>query len=143
MADGSAGGWRWRLLVAEAAVRLALARFLVERVPLRYWRNRLGCLNLAGSAPRHAPGQTRILVLAVKRAAQRLPFSTKCLPRAMALQAMMRQRAIGGVLVIGLLDRSKRGTIEDLHAWIETEGEVLIGAVDQPFHPLIRFDWSK
>ena len=31
------------------------------------------------------------------------------------------------------------GSLEDLHAWVEVEGQVLIGALDQPFHPLIRF----
>ena len=57
----------------------------------------------------------------------------------MALHAMLRRRKLPSVLVIGVLDPSQRGTIEDLHAWVESGGAVIIGAVAEPFHPLARF----
>ena len=80
-----------------------------------------------------------LLARAVVRGAARLPFETKCLPRAVALHTMLRRRRLPSLLVIGVLDPSQRGTIEDLHAWIESGNEVVIGALNQPFHPLVRF----
>jgi Transglutaminase-like superfamily len=52
---------------------------------------------------------------------------------------MLRRRARPSQLVIGVLPEQARGEIEDLHAWVEIGGEVLIGALDQPFFPLVRF----
>ena len=45
----------------------------------------------------------------------------------------------GGKLVIAALDPRRRGSIEDLHAWVESAGEIMIGEIDQPFHPVVRF----
>lgn len=120
-------------------LRLGLARFLVAAVPLRRWRGSLGPIDqrpAQSGAPQPAALE---LARAVNRGAARLPFETKCLPRAMALHAMLRRRGLPSVLVIGVLDRSLRGSIEDLHAWIESGEAVIIGAIDQPFHPLARF----
>jgi len=120
-------------------LRLLLARLLVERIPMRHWRGRLGQINPASDPIGAETKLAHALARAVERAAVRLPIDTKCLPRAMALHAMMRRRGLRGVLVIGVLDQTLRGSLEDLHAWVEVEGQVLIGALDQPFHPLIRF----
>ncbi len=129
---------RWRWLVLEALVLLAVARFLVARMPLRRWRGMLGTLATQPPAVRPGPDDRR-LARAVERASQRLPGVSKCLPRAMALHWMLRRRARSSQLVIAVLPAAARGTIEDLHAWVETGGEILIGALDEPFQPLARF----
>jgi hypothetical protein len=129
---------RWRLLVAEALGWLILARLLVAGPRLGWWRRWLGAIAaqpLAG-APNAAD---RHLAAAVERAATRLPGGAKCLPRAMALHWMLRRRSRPSQLVIATLPGSKRGGLDSLHAWIEAGGEVLIGALDQPFQPLVRF----
>ena len=127
------------MAVGEAMVHLTLARLLVAAVPLRYWRGLLG--GVRGPLVSGAQVDPAVLVLAraVVRGAARLPFETKCLPRAVALHTMLRRRRLPSLLVIGVLDPSQRGTIEDLHAWIESGNEVVIGALNQPFHPLVRF----
>ena len=143
MAEGNQRGWLWRGWVAEAMLRLALARLLVTWVPLRRWSGLLGPINLAPSAGGGANDAARLLARAVTRGAARLPFETKCLPRAIALHTFLRRSGHTSQLVIGVLGSStrasKQGSLEDLHAWVETQGEIVIGALNEPFHPLVRF----
>lgn len=130
---------RWRLLVAEALALLVLARLLVAGPPLGWWRRWLGPL---ASVARTEPPQAvdRQLARAVERATQRLPGGAKCLPRAMALHWMLSRRHRPSQLVIAVLPGQVRGGVDDLHAWIETGGETLIGELDQPFRPIARFN---
>lgn len=127
------------MAVGEAMLRLAVARFLVAAIPLRRWRRLLGPLRGPTNAAAQPHPAALVLARAVDRGAARLPFKSKCLPRAMALHAMLRRRGLPSVLVIGVLDPSQRGTIEDLHAWVESGAAVIIGALEEPFHPLARF----
>ncbi len=130
---------RWRALVGEGMARLAIARFLVAWVPLRRWSVWLGPVSQAEPDGGGAEGEARMLARAVVRAAALLPFHTKCLPRAIAFHTMLRRRGLPSKLVIAALDPRRRGSIEDLHAWVESAGEIMIGEIDQPFHPVVRF----
>ncbi|MBN8483572.1 MAG: lasso peptide biosynthesis B2 protein [Sphingomonadales bacterium] len=139
MAEAAPPDWRWRLLVGEAMVRLTLARLLVRLVPLRWWGRWLG--RPAPHRPDEGladPGAWR-LSRAVLRGAARLPFETKCLPRAIALHTMLRRNRIPSRMVIAVLDPRRRGAVEDLHAWVESKGEIVIGALDFPFHPVVTY----
>lgn len=139
MTEPSPGQWHFRLLIAEAMLRLVVARLLVDWVALRNWRRFLGRngehSQAAGSRIDHA----RRLARAVERGAARLPIFTKCLPRAMALHWMMRSRDIPGSLVIGVLTTGDHGGRHALHAWVESDGLILIGQLNEPFHPISRF----
>lgn len=121
-------------------MRLTAARLLVAAVPFRYWRSWLGVIGASNQQGSGADSETLLLARAVQRGAARLPFTTKCLPRAVALHTMLRRRHRPSQLVLGVLDSSLRGSLEDLHAWVQAHGEVVIGALDQPFHPLVRFE---
>lgn len=129
---------RWRLLVAEALVLLAAARLLVAGLRFGHWRHLLGPVTTAVQT-RPASAADRLLAKAVERASLRLPGQSKCLPRAMALHWMLRRRNRPAQLVIAVLPGAVRGGVDDLHAWVECGEEVLIGALDQPFHALARF----
>lgn len=132
---GAPERWRGRRATLEAAALLALARSLVAYVPLARWRRSLGrpahgergdpALRLAANLP------ARRLARAVERAARRLPGESLCLPRAMALQWMLRRRATDALLVIGVRPEQRRGGLDDLHAWIVRDGEILIGALPE------------
>ena len=135
-----AGAWRGRGATLEAMAWLILARLLIAQIAFGRWRRWLGtpvapqadnqALQLdANLAPRR-------LARAVTRACGRLPGETRCLARAMALHWMLRRRALGGVLHIGVLPDHTRGGLDDLHAWVALAGEVLIGADDKPHHAL-------
>ena len=130
---------RWRLLVAEALALLVLARLLVAGPPLGWWRRWLGPVSAVARADSPAVGD-RQLARAVERATQHLSGGAKCLPRAMALHWMLRRRQRPSQLVIAVLPGQVRGGVDDLHAWIETGGEILIGELDQPFRPIARFN---
>ncbi len=131
--------WHARRLTLEAMGLLVWARLLVARVPFAHWRGQLGrsvappVAALARSEPDLA---ARRLAGAIHRASARLPGRTRCLPQAMALQWMLRRRRLGGVLVIGVAGGRDRGGLADLHAWVVRDGEVLIGASDEPHHAL-------
>jgi hypothetical protein len=116
-------------------IALTSARTLVAHVPLGRWRASLG----EPVAPE--PGDpsvrrddnlaARRLARAVERAAARLPGEAKCLPRAMALQWLLRRRGFDAKLVIGVRPGAARGGLDDLHAWIVRRGEILVGASDE------------
>ena len=134
------GPWHGRKATVEAMAWLILARMLIARVPFGRWRRWLGTPVVPPTDyPRlhlDANLAQRRLARAVDRAAGRLPGESRCLARAMALHWMLRRRAIGGVLHIGVLPGSNRGSLDDLHAWVTRLGEVLIGASDQPHRAL-------
>jgi len=106
-------------------------RLLIAFVPLRYWRDSLG---LDGGVSGE-DGQiiARRLAARVERAAALLPFRARCLPRAMALSAMLRRGGIAHTLVFAVRPRAWTGPQERLHAWVEREGERLIGDLSGPW----------
>ena len=135
------GPGRARMTTLEAIAWLALARLLVRWVRFGRWRRALG---RPAVPPTFVPGARRDLNLsarrlarAVERAAARLPGESRCLPQALALHWMLRRRGMDGVLVIGIRPGTSRGGLDDLHAWVAREGEVLIGASDEPHHALL------
>jgi hypothetical protein len=123
---------------------LGLARFLIHHVRFSRWRARLGrpvAAPVAGQAP--AGWTEQWLTRVVARGALRLPFETKCLPRAMALHWMLRRRGRESVLAVAVLPGAARakdlGGLDDLHAWVERGDTILIGASDEPYRVLARF----
>ena len=124
----------------EAAAWLVLARFLVRAVPFGRWRAMLGrvCAPEVAGVQRGLDENAapRRFARAVERAAARLPGESRCLPRAMALQWMLRRRGLGSVLVLGVRPGLHRGGLDDLHAWVTRSGEVLIGHTADTHHPL-------
>ena len=134
------GPWHGRKATVEAMAWLILARLLIARVPFGRWRRWLGTPVVPPTDdPRlhlDANLAQRRLARAVDRAAGHLPGESRCLARAMALHWILRRRAMGGVLHIGVLPGSDRGSLDDLHAWVTRLGEVLIGASDQPHRAL-------
>lgn len=129
-----------RRATLEAMTWLVLARFLIARVPFGHWRSWLGTpvAPLADDPDLRLEANlaARRLARAVVRAAGRLPGRSRCLAQAMALQWMLRRRGLDGVLHIGVLPGSARGTLDDLHAWVVRHGEVVIGADAGPHHAL-------
>lgn len=137
----AADRWRGRAATLEAMLLLALARLLVARVPLARWRASLGgpAAPEPGDPAVHRDGNlaARRLSRAVARAADRLPGDSRCLPQAMALQWLLRRRGLGAVLHIGIRPERARGGLDDLHAWVVRDGEILIGAGAEPHHPVL------
>ena len=74
----------------------------------------------------------------VEWAAKRLPFSTKCLPRAMALSWMLRRRRLPHTVVIAVRPNDLRHSADALHAWVEVGGEKIIGDLPGPWIETLR-----
>ena len=138
-AAGSASVWANRLLVAQALFALTLARMLVHHVRFSRWRGSLGAARDGGpplpmtDQPGAGPECDDVLAhrigRCVDRAAQRLPFETKCLVRAIAAQWMLRQRSMPSQLVIAV-HVTDRDTDDGYHAWVQHKGHMIVGRCD-------------
>ena len=107
---------------------LLLARGLIVLLPLRYWRDGLGW----SDANRDNARASR-LAAQVERAAWRLPFQTKCLPRAMALSWLLRRAAIGHHVTLALRPPDQRDSADVLHAWVDLDGLIVLGELPGPW----------
>lgn len=125
--------WRLRGRTLEAMARLIAARGVVAVVPLERWRGRFG---LAGPVGPAAVAEARQLAAHVRRGAGRLPFTAKCLPQALALSRMLRRRRIAHRLIIAARPDAARTGADDLHAWIELDGTIVLGDLPGPWLPL-------
>lgn len=112
---------------------LCWARLLIAWVPLRRWRDTLG---EAGGHP--SPIGARRLAAQVERAAEWLPFGTKCLPRAMALSWLLRRARIRHAMVFAVRPPDLRDAPDALHAWVEIDGSKIIGDLPGPWLETLR-----
>ena len=133
-----------RLATLKAIVALVFARILVRFAPLSMW---------SGSLERSArPDDTqtnhrdveleelKFWARRVGRAAARLPGNSKCLPQAVALQWILRSRSMPSALIIAL-HKTDRDHAHSLHAWVETDDEMLIGHCDREQYSVVaRFE---
>ena len=70
--------------------------------------------------------------------------NVRCLPRAMALQWMLRSRAIPSRLVVAIAPAAGPGTPDPHHAWTEAGGTVLVGDCDRSaYRALMVFDQGQ
>jgi hypothetical protein len=117
--------WRPKLRTAAAAARLCWAQLLVRSIPFQRWQ---GSLGYSATSDQLADSvEARRLAADVEWAAKRLPFATKCLPRAMALSWMLRRRQIGHATVIAVRPDQLRQSPDALHAWVEVNRERIFG----------------
>lgn len=128
-----------RFHVARAAASLVVARFAVRFLPLRVWRFTLGVLT-APSSQQDLPADPECDLVALRhalmvgrcvdRAAEILPGESLCLPRAVALQWLLRLTRIPSRIVIAFHITDRTGK-DAYHAWVEREGEMLVGKCNQ------------
>ena len=115
---------------------LVKARLAIAALPFERWRTSLGGPTLPN--PNTALAEAMIIASHVEWAARRLPFETKCLPRAMALSWLLRREGIGHALVLAARPADMRGSADDLHAWVEVAEKILIGDIPGPWVETLR-----
>ena len=116
---------------------LGVARLMVTAIAFKRWRQTLGgtvAERLSGKPPIDA----RRFAAHVEWAAKLLPFSTKCLPRAMALSWILRSRGIPHCFVFAVRPPDQRGLDDQLHAWVELDGEKILGDLPGPWVETLR-----
>jgi hypothetical protein len=115
-------------LRAEAAAMLIIVRLGLRILPYRTARQLLD--RSAGPAA-EGPSieHVRRIARAVTVVARRLRGST-CLVQALAANVMLRRRGLASEISIGVR-RSGSGTTKlEGHAWVEHDGTVILGAID-------------
>ena len=118
------GPRKWTL-AAEAGLELLLMKAWVLMVPPAKYAH---LIDGDERWPRARVSRERIteLVWAVEAVGQYAPPAINCLPRALALQRMLRRRGVSGSIVFGVR-REPSGIAA--HAWLVLDGTVLIGRV--------------
>ncbi len=118
--------WRlaFRALLRVAWVRLALWRWPFASVRMRAARRRLGRTRY--NPERAAAADPYVLAWAVRAAAHRVPRAS-CLTQALALESLLADEGLTAEFRIGVARRAD-GSFE-AHAWLERDGQVLIGGV--------------
>ena len=107
---------------------LSWARLLVAFLPFERWRRSIGSPTSGGAAlSTSSAAQARRIAAQVERAAEWLPFETKCLPRAMAVSWTLRRLGIAHVVVFAVRPPDLRDSADALHAWVEIGGSKIIG----------------
>ena len=130
--------WQPKIRTAAAMTRLCWARLLVAWVPFRRWRDTLGLKTGRGDELASLSEEARRKAADVEWAATRLPIPTKCLPRAMALSWKLRRQQIGHAVVIAVRPHGLRQSPDVLHAWVEVDGERIIGHLPDPWIETLR-----
>jgi hypothetical protein len=135
--------WAGRARTLEAIVRIALARAMIAVLPFGWWKHRLGeqaaLPRESGADPAASPPLHIAHVRhALDRACHHLPGETRCLHRAMAMQAMLRVRNETSLLVLGIGPQNTPGPRE-FHARLICKGFVVTGEDSELGHPILAF----
>jgi hypothetical protein len=131
--------------VVVAMVLLTVFGAAQRWVPMRWWSGVLGRAaavppawldqRIASLPVRAGSVAERQVLLAVRRAAQALPWSPTCLAEAAAGQVLLRGAGTAGVVVIGLRRTDPAVSAEwDAHAWLlGTQGALTGGPAASGF----------
>lgn len=130
---------RDRLLIAEAAGLIVAARLGMRLVTIERLRAFLArTRHEHGGATGGATEANRRVAWAVGSVASRLPGRTSCLIEALAAEAMLRRRGYECQLRLGVPPAGCANAPFAAHAWIEHDGHVVIGDV-QDLHDYAVF----
>lgn len=122
-------GWR---LTAEAAAELVFAKLLTQ-LPARAYLRRRNQHRLSYAIAEDSLERARAVGKVVEAVARHLPFQTRCLQQALAVQRMLRRRRLPGTLCLGVSTRRedrvapKRGLAA--HAWVCVGERIVCGGV--------------
>lgn len=140
MGDILRGQSWWAAVRAEATGALLLAALLVHVLPLRVTLHRFGTMaspDLAAAPTAEPPATDRAQAVArrLRWTADRLPWTSTCLVRAVALGLLLKRRGIQGWSIrFGV---SKTGGVLAAHAWMVMGQDILIGGEEAAdFTPL-------
>jgi hypothetical protein len=132
-----------RHLRLKSLLLLGLVRLGLWLLPFRTLRRILARLRPAHAAAHEGhQASIRHIVWAVTVASRYVPAAT-CLTQALTTQVLLRRYGYAADLRIGVA-RSEAGEFQ-AHAWVECQGEVVIGGVQAPsrYTPLPTLDGER
>ena len=118
-----------RRLIVEGAAWLLGVRIGLSALPFLTLQRALS--RLSASVPHAADplDEPQRVAWAITSAARHLPCSTTCLIESLAAHAMLRRRGVDCVVRFGVRPPRGRPALA-AHAWIEHDGAVLLGRID-------------
>jgi hypothetical protein len=124
-------GWG---LASESVAELALARLLTLLPARTYLRNPRSSVHPVVVVSEEALNRARALGTLVETIAPHLPFRTRCLQQAIAVQRMLARRALPGTLCLGVSTRHEDRQFPRLgraaHAWVCVGERIVCGDGD-------------
>ena len=124
-----------KVFLAKTIGLLGLIRLGLWILPFQTLRRLLD--SLSQTSLRQTPNSNAIkrIVDGVQVGSRYVPKAT-CLTQALAAQVMLSRRGYPATLRLGVI-KDEQGHLE-AHAWVESEGQIIIGGVDSPvnFVPL-------
>ncbi|MCY7296709.1 lasso peptide biosynthesis B2 protein [Alteromonas sp. a30] len=139
--------WHEFVFLFEAIIYLAVARFCIYFLPLKWYVDKLGSDtpdvlaqdNRSNSASTH---NALLIRKAISRAANNMPWNTVCLPQAIAAKWMCQRRNIKSVMYLGVAKNTapspsehavnamfSKPTSIKAHAWLKVEDTIITGKV--------------
>ena len=123
-----------RRLIVEAAVLMSAVRLTLavisfprlQRLLDRYVRSALRADSEAISITSSEVGR---IAWAISASAERLPVSMSCFVRALTADAMLRHRGLASKIRIGVREANCPDFSLEAHAWVECNGQVVIGSM--------------
>ncbi|MBV8781695.1 MAG: lasso peptide biosynthesis B2 protein [Phycisphaerae bacterium] len=112
-------------LLISAMIAVLAFRVLLWIVPLRRLRDWIDRKQLPA---RHTSADPLRIGSAVSAAGHRIP-KADCLPRALALQYLLRRHGIESELCLGVRQDTNRPFTA--HAWVTCDGQIVIGDLGQ------------
>ncbi len=133
------------MLALEALVWLIAAWLIVRLVPFRRWRGLLGPVLATPQPDQPADdlspelsAQAKGVGWGIEAVSRDLPWKATCLMRALAGRQMLRRRGLQSMVALGA--RSSNAENLEAHAWLITQGQVLLGASEAVgYKPLVHF----
>ena len=128
-----------RRLAMKGIVLVALVRLGLWLMPFRTIQR--VCAYYGQPSGRGSAGGTHEIVWAVRLASRYVPRAT-CLVQALATQILLGRHGHAGQVHIGVALDEKLGF--RAHAWVESQGEVLIGGLEEldGYAPMLVLDGS-
>ncbi len=117
--------WGERGLVIRALFWLMVIRIGLWVLPFQQLLKRLPQITVARDESRALPAEQ--IAWAIRVVSRYLLGTKNCLVQSLAAQAMLARRGYSSHLRIGVA-KDKDGRLK-AHAWVECEGEIVIGAV--------------
>jgi hypothetical protein len=118
-----------RFTDVEAFFSLSLAKFYNIVLPFRWYARSLGKRHSEGLFKPETKDVRRLIQLrrSVRRVARHLPWHTKCLDQAMAVQWMLSRRRLTTTMYFGVRKSEEMGKFIDAHAWVRCGDVYVIG----------------
>lgn len=130
--------WHKRLLLAEAALLLALARVVIACVPFHRIAQWLGTEGSESTTATPAPCQAMAenISWSIETMARHVPWQSLCLAQALAASWMLARRGATSTTYFGVATPDQH-TLFNAHAWLRCGSTIVTGAMNKGHYKVL------